>query len=87
MTCEPWARDWRITAVVAEPEEKAKAKRACSSAATAFSKLSLDRSELTRHTGKSVEVPIGIRASRVFVCTYWLPDACLCESCREGNLK
>lgn len=30
-----------MRAVVAEPEEKARAKRACSSAATAFSKFSL----------------------------------------------
>lgn len=41
MTCDPAARDWRMTAVVAEPEAKAKAYRACSRAATASSKWSL----------------------------------------------
>lgn len=41
MTWEPAARDWRMTAVAAEPEEKARAYRACSRAATASSKLSL----------------------------------------------
>ena len=40
MTCDPAASDWRIIAVVAEPEEKARAYFACSRAATAFSKLS-----------------------------------------------
>lgn len=40
-TCEPGAKEWRSVAVVAEPEEKAKAYFACSRAATASSKLSL----------------------------------------------
>ena len=40
-TCEPWARDCKIVAVVAEPEEKDRANRACSRAAIARSKLSL----------------------------------------------
>lgn len=35
------ARDCRIVAVVAEPDEKARAWRACSKAATAVSKLCL----------------------------------------------
>lgn len=39
-TCEPEASDWRMTAVVAEPEENASACFACSSAAIAVSKLS-----------------------------------------------
>ena len=37
----PKARDWRIVAVVADPEANARAYLACSSAATAVSKLSL----------------------------------------------
>jgi hypothetical protein len=39
-TCEPAASDWSITAVVEEPEAKASAYLACSSAAIAVSKLS-----------------------------------------------
>ena len=46
MTCEPAASDWRIVAVVAEPEAKASANLACSSAAIAVSKLSLVRSAM-----------------------------------------
>lgn len=42
MMCEPAARDWRMFAVAAEPEEKARAYLACSRAATACSKLSLE---------------------------------------------
>ena len=38
-TWEPEARDCRMVAVVADPEEKARAYLACSSAATASSKL------------------------------------------------
>lgn len=37
----PAASDCNIVAVVAEPEEKARAKRACSRDAMAFSKFSL----------------------------------------------
>jgi hypothetical protein len=48
-TWAPDASDCRMTAVVAEPEEKARAKRACSSAAIAVSKLSLSR-ESQRHS-------------------------------------
>lgn len=40
-TWEPWARDCRIVAVVAEPDEKARAYRACSKAAIAVSKFCL----------------------------------------------
>ena len=40
MTCDPAASDWRMIAVVAEPEENARAYFACSRAATAASKLS-----------------------------------------------
>jgi hypothetical protein len=40
-TWEPGAKEWRIVAVVADPEEKARAYLACSRAATASSKLSL----------------------------------------------
>lgn len=51
-TWDPAARDWRIVAVVAEPDEKASANRACSRAATAVSKLSLSsyQSETTMRT-------------------------------------
>jgi hypothetical protein len=45
MTWDPAASDWRIIAVVAEPEEKARAYLACSSAARAVSKLSLRERE------------------------------------------
>jgi hypothetical protein len=72
--------------VVAEPEEKARAKRACSRAATARSKLSLELSERKWHAGKVLGVPIGVRASCVFVGAYWLANACLCKGCGEGDL-
>ena len=39
--CEPAARDWRIVAVVALPEENARACLACSRAAIDCSKLYL----------------------------------------------
>ena len=39
-TCEPAASDCSMIAVVEEPEAKARAYLACSSAAMAFSKLS-----------------------------------------------
>ena len=87
MTWEPWARDWRIVAVVAEPEEKARAKRACSRAATARSKLSLELSASGYQGGMIVEVPVRVGASGVFVCAYWLADACLRESRGEGDLR
>ena len=41
MTCDPAARDWRMLAVVAEPEANASANRACSRAAMHSSKASL----------------------------------------------
>lgn len=49
MTCEPAAKDWRMVAVVAEPEEKARAYFACSRAATAAWKLSLYEVRYMRH--------------------------------------
>jgi hypothetical protein len=41
MTCDPAAKDCKMIAVVADPDEKANAYFACSKAAIAVSKLSL----------------------------------------------
>lgn len=77
-TCDPAARDWRMVAVVAEPEEKARAYLACSRAATAVSKLSLDHLLAEENQRAFYEaIPVGIGASSVLILSHWLPHCSL----------
>lgn len=102
MTCDPAARDWRITAVVAEPEAKAKAYRACSRAATASSKWSLFAHRVGKlstpdmHKNNELKVesetgsfcgPVWVCASCIFVLSDGLADPDLSESCRKRDLE
>lgn len=56
----PAASDCKIVAVVAEPEEKARAKRACSRNAMAFSKFSLSPTLTTLQRGYERDYLLGL---------------------------
>ena len=67
-------------AVVADPDEKASANLACSRAATACSKLSLEASQKPRIVPESnLDLPVRIRASRVLVLANRFTNSSLCK--------
>ena len=75
-------------AVVADPDEKARAKLACSRAATARSKFSLEASQKPwKALESTLALPIRVRASDVLIHADRFAYCSLSEGSRKGNLK
>ncbi len=75
-------------AVVADPDEKARANLACSRAATACSKLSLEACQRVCKAPESdSSLPIRVRASRVLIRANGFAYTSLCEGSRKGDLN
>ena len=75
-----------MVAVVADPDENARANLACSRIATACSKLSLKACQKEKAAGSRSSLPIRVRAPRVLVRANGFADTSLCEGCRKGDL-